>query len=254
MSSVEVWALDQIKLVMNSAERLSSTIQNNDSLLDILFYCKTTPNRELEENFRSLLQCYLQLPPGRWGYLGNDTQTQTWGTITLAHLYQHPTLKQQDPALFGHVFCVVLSAGRQSIIWEALTRETRLKLLAAQVYLTPLPSTLPISWISKPAEITLSLDAKTQPSCFYSCRGDFDSAIKDAFDSALYSKLSADSPLAGVTSLSKLAVYRQMIAQRFKRSAAKHTCKCRAQLLSAFDAKMNTLFTELAEKYHEHWD
>jgi hypothetical protein len=249
MDSVEAWALDQFKQVVGSAKRISQSVSSHKDLLDALLYCKNASDRELEHNVRNMLQCYLQI----------STQTRydpslqdTYKVVSLAQLYQNRSLKQQDPALFGHIFCVVLSAGYQSFLWQMLTREARSKLLAAQVYLTPLPPTLPTTWIHRISEIAAAIDAKTHPNCFHQCNRDFESTLNRVFDSALYSGLTKDSPLAGVTSISKLATYRQLLAENLSLAVVK--CKCRSQLLSVFDLKMNTLFTELAEKYHDRLD
>jgi hypothetical protein len=241
MTSIEAWALDQFKRVMRSAEHLAALYWDGDELLDALRYTKLTSDRELENSLRNVIQRYVLL------YLRYKGVRRAG---VLVNLYQHSSLKQEDPVLFGYIFCVVLSAGHQSSLWKLSTRDTRSKLLAAHVYLTPLPSTLPTGWIRDTFEISAAVEIQTRPSCFHECSQRFSDALHKTIDSKYCAQLKKDSPLAGVTALCKLAVHRQSLAESFKHAE----CQCVNKLLSVVDLKMGALFSELAEKYHDRLD
>jgi hypothetical protein len=233
MASVEAWALDQLRRVIRSARHLAYLYWESNELLDALFYTKLTSDRELEHNVRNVIECYMLR-----------------SASVLVELYQHSSLKQQDPILLGYIFCVVLSAGHQSSLWQLFTRDARSKLLAAHVYLTPLPSTLPTSWIRNTSEISAAVKTQARPSCFRECSKSFTEALGRIFSSTYCSELKKDSPLSGVKALCKLATHRQSLAESFK-----HTeCQCVNKLLSVVDLKMDSLFSELAEKYHDRLD
>ncbi|KAG8740559.1 hypothetical protein FRC12_015955 [Ceratobasidium sp. 428] len=243
MDSVETWALGQFKGVMRSAKGISNSSPDYTDLFGALEYSKLTSDRELERDARNLAQCCIS-------NINSATRTLPPNPIScnaLVRIYKDPLLKQKDPALFGHAFCVVLSAGHLSMIWKALTRDDRSKLLAAQVYLTPLPSTLPTGWIHNLSEISEAVNTQSRQNCFVNCSRSFINRFAQIING---SDLLKDSPLVGVTAVSKLATHRQSMAETFK--VAK--CGCASQLLAAIDLKMDTLLTELAEKYHDHID
>lgn len=243
MTEIETWALGQFKRVLHPHHRLSSWFWAHDTLLEALFYSQLTSDRELEHDVRNLVQCYLQIP--------SNTTLDPSRYISIGQLFKHPTLKKQDPALFGHIFCVLLSAGYQSPLWkDHLTRDDRSKLLAAQVYMTPLPKTLPTDWIRDSSKIDSAIDAKAQPRCFYDCSRRFRQTFESNFN--FRGELDRDSPLVGITALAGLAKRRELLVVDLKSSTSK--CDCASQLLSIVDLKMDSLFTEIAEKYHDRID
>ncbi|KAG9121897.1 hypothetical protein FRC07_001958 [Ceratobasidium sp. 392] len=240
MESIEAWALGQLKRVLQSSEKLALEVwDNNSELLDALVYSKLLADREVEHNIRNLVQYYSY-------YLDPDADPEghyKHEPEHLARLYRYPLLKIEDPALFGYVFCCILKAGHDSALWECLNRDERAQVFAALVYLTPLPSTLPISWIQDTSEISEVVATDSRDDCFDDCAESF----LDFFSEDLTcSKLSSDSLRAGVSELSELPNRRLLLEQRV-RSAE---CTCTKQLLEVIDLKMDALFTELAEKYH----
>jgi hypothetical protein len=244
MTSIETWALGQFKRVMcSSALHISHWYWHNDELLGALLYVKLTSDRELEHHVRNMIQCYIQHRVSS-PVLSEDE----WKAVRLVEFYQLPLLKQQDPALFGHIFCVVLSVvGHKTSLWKRFDRDTRYKLLAAHVYLTPLPSTLPTSWIHNTSEISAAIEVPARPGCFNECSRRFNDALSKTFNSTYCSELKRDSPLSGVTALCKLATHRQSLSEEFR-----HTkCQCANKMLSVIDLKMDALFSEIAEKYHD---
>ncbi|KAG8685267.1 hypothetical protein FRC08_013215 [Ceratobasidium sp. 394] len=244
MDSVETWALAQFKRVMRSSKQAIMQFWDHKDLLNALVYSKLTSDRELESNVRNLLQCHFLFLSSVRDPLPTPG---TYPINVLTRVYKDTLLKQQDPALFGHIFCVILSAGHQSLVWKALTRDDRSKLLAAQVYLTPLPPNLPTSWIQHMPEIYGAVNHQSRQICFPNCSQSFLIRFYQLVD---HSDLAKDSPLAGITALSKLVTHRQSIAEEFKMAR----CTCASQLLAVVDLKMDELFTELTEMYHDHLD
>ncbi|KAG9093017.1 hypothetical protein FRC06_011710, partial [Ceratobasidium sp. 370] len=213
MDSVETWALGQFKRVTQSYTRATAPPLNPTNLFDALAYSKLTADRELESDIRNLARCYISSLSHVPLPTPNTNQIKV---SILTRVYEDAALKQQDPALFGYIFCVVLSAGHESPVWKALTRDDRSKLLAAQVYLTPLPCTLPIGWIQNPSEIFAAVDVQSRQICFHNCSQIF---IRRFCQLANRPDFINDSPLVGVAALSKLATHRQSIAKEFKLSA-----------------------------------
>ncbi|KAF8599779.1 hypothetical protein BDV93DRAFT_560076 [Ceratobasidium sp. AG-I] len=239
MTDIEKWAHKQLTRVLLSSRYLSFMVWDHNSLLEALWYSKLTPDRELEHNVRNLIECYVIFSP--------IELVNAWRAPSIAHLYKDPTLKQQDPALFGHIFCAVLSTGHRSSFWkDRLTRDDRSILFAAQAYLTPLPTTLPIDWITDVTKVTSTVDAAERSSCFHGCSQQFSRSFASHFNCR--TELTRDSPLVGVTALSSLATRRQSVVESLK--LLKPDCKCTSQLILALDVKMDALFAELAEKYH----
>ncbi|KAG8736166.1 hypothetical protein FRC10_009638 [Ceratobasidium sp. 414] len=243
MDSVETWALGQFKRVVQFLKSGTILFWEDADLFRALAYSKLTSDRELEHNVRNLAQFHISFL-GSIPIIPNQT---SYRIDTLTRVYKDALLKQQDPALFGHIFCVILSAGHQSSTWKALTRDDRSKLLAAQVYLTPLPPTLPTSWIQSTSEISAAVGVQSRQSCFSKCSQQFLNRFSQLVNRSDFIK---DSPLTGVTALSKLATHRRSIAEGPRLAI----CTCYDQLLAVVDLKMDELFTELAEKYHDRLD
>ncbi|QRV83196.1 hypothetical protein RhiJN_11212 [Ceratobasidium sp. AG-Ba] len=102
METVEAWALGQFKRVMQSCARITPLFASHADLLDALSYTKLTPDRDLEHDVRNMVQCYTHS-------LKSTTNSVSSNGIVL--LYRDSLLKKQDPAVFGHMFCVLLSEG-----------------------------------------------------------------------------------------------------------------------------------------------
>ncbi|QRV97384.1 The BTB (BR-C, ttk and bab)/POZ (Pox virus and Zinc finger) domain [Ceratobasidium sp. AG-Ba] len=240
MEAIEKWALGQFKRVMQSSARITSSFSSHTDLLEALSYSKLTSDRDLEYDVRNMAQCYTcVLKP----YLLNPF----WLSQIMV-LYRNSQLKKEDPAVFGHLFCLVLSEGHTSSLWAAFNRDERAKLFAAQAYLTPLPSSLATSWIQNTNEISSGVDNTQRSSCFYSCAQSLTNRANQLFKAH---ELTKDSPLAGVKALTMIPTQRQQLAEGAPKLAK---CTCTRQLLTVIDAKIDKLFTELAASYHDRLD
>ncbi|QRV97389.1 The BTB (BR-C, ttk and bab)/POZ (Pox virus and Zinc finger) domain [Ceratobasidium sp. AG-Ba] len=243
MAVIESWALKQLKKLLRFSKKLSGLPWSNSDIFDSLAYSSLTFDQEFQHDLHNLIccsvyNCYLPcLDPSR-KRSGRSLSTR------LGQLYNHPTLKQQDPALFGFVFCMVLSAGYQSSIWQGMTRDERAKLYAAQTQLTPLPSTLPIGWVQNPSELSSSIPNESRPSCFSSCSQNFVQKVNQIIKRGEFVE---ELPLRGITAMCKLPTYRQQLAESPKPS---NECVCTLKMLEKIDLKLDALFTELAEIHY----
>ncbi|KAG9124537.1 hypothetical protein FRC07_011248 [Ceratobasidium sp. 392] len=240
MEPVEFWALEQFNRVLQSTEKLALEFwDDSGELLEALRYSKLLASREVERNVRNLIQYYvyrLEVDPGSDSQFKSDPEH-------FIRLYKDPVLKKEDPALFGYTFCALLRAEQDSALWKCLTRDERLQLFAALVYLTPLPSTLPTSWIQHTSEVSEAVNTDSRNGCFDACAKSF---LNHFSNGLTCSKLNSDSLRSGVAEVLELADRRLSLERKF-RSAE---CTCAEQLLEVVDLNMNTLFAEITEKYH----
>ncbi|KAG8715674.1 hypothetical protein FRC09_016418 [Ceratobasidium sp. 395] len=238
--SVEAWALGQLDRVLQSCDVLAEEDwADNDDLLDALAYSKLLTDRETVHNVRNLVRDYasrLDDNPDSDGWCRDDPQH-------LVQLYKRLLFKQEDPALFGYVFCVILSAKHESVLWKLLSRDERSQFFTALVHLTPLPETLPTNWIYDTSMISEAIDAQLREECFDNCA----KSLLDDFSNGLnHSRLGSGLLRIGLVELLKLT-YRRRTLETKLRSAK---CTCGRQLLQVIDLKINNLFVEIAEKYH----
>lgn len=113
MVEIEEWARKQLAQVLCSSWQLSYLRWNPTSLLEGLWYSKLTHDREFEHNVRNLIECYVDFSP--LSSLFDSSRASS-----IAQFYTDSMLKKQDAALFGHIFCAVLSVGHQSSFWKKL--------------------------------------------------------------------------------------------------------------------------------------
>ncbi|KAG8764743.1 hypothetical protein FRC12_007923 [Ceratobasidium sp. 428] len=239
-SSVEAWALGQLNRVLQSPEALAEVdwTDSND-LLDALAYSKLLADRETEHNVRNLIRFYAY----RLLFDADPDSRHKDDPEHLARLYKHPLLKEEDPALFGYVFCVVLRAGHESVVWTRLNRDELSQLFAAVVHLTPLPSALPIKWIQDTSEVSEEVGTRLRDECFDNCA---QSLLKDFSSGFNHSFLNSDLLYVGLIELSEVAGQRHLLEKKLRTAE----CTCAKQLLEVVDLKINTLFEKLAKKYH----
>ncbi|KAG8719207.1 hypothetical protein FRC09_011474 [Ceratobasidium sp. 395] len=239
-SSIEAWALAQLNRVLQSCNALADEIwTNTDDLLDALAYSKLLADRNTEHNVRSLIRCYIYhliIDPESGDKYQNDPKH-------LAQFYKRPRLKEEDSALFGYVFCTVLKAHHTSAPWKHLSRDERSQLLAALVYLTPLPPTLPTNWIYGTVEISKEINTQSREECFDDCAESF---LDDFSNNVSCSNLESGLLRVGLVELLDLADVRQVLAKKLRAAE----CTCAKQLLEVVDLKINDLFAQMAEKYH----
>ncbi|KAG9121898.1 hypothetical protein FRC07_001959, partial [Ceratobasidium sp. 392] len=170
MPKIEKWALQQFRRVLASPKRLTELTWDHNELLDALAQVKVFNDPEMEHEVRNLIGCHLQVPQARGAFdfwfaaLAKNRAPSPPLNGTLVSLYKNCALKTVDPALFGFVFCSILSEGYTSSIWADLTLEDRSKLLAAQVYLTPLPfSQIHLNWAAKHVEVSSAIPQEDHP-------------------------------------------------------------------------------------------
>ncbi|KAG8736165.1 hypothetical protein FRC10_009637 [Ceratobasidium sp. 414] len=254
MLEIEKWALNQFRRVLASPIRMAELPWVHGELLDALAYTKLLDDPEMVLEVRNFIGCHLQMPRARssrsWGLFSKQATASAINTLKC--LYKDDTLKTIDPALFGLVFCSVLSEGHTSSLWTALTLEDRSKLLAAQVYLTPLPlAKVHLSWIKNPAEVPSALKKEDCATCFQKCSDQFvATTFPYIFDAAYVERLQANTPLTGILALRELPKRRRDLSQLFQTPWG---CEkdCGGHLLRALDCKIDSVFTELCHSYHD---
>jgi hypothetical protein len=262
MAKIEKWSLEQFKRVMSSPIRLSEFLWDQDHLLDALSYAKRITDSELERDMRALIGCQLQKVPrprgSSWGFhmLSAQARVSSKANHTanaLTQLYRKNNLKTLDSALFGFVFCSVLSEGHESPIWANLALDNRMKLLAAQVYLTPLPpSHFRLAWVDNPSKISSDVKEEARPTCFATCVTHFTETIFPmGFDASYITDLRAATPLTGISALRTLPKRRRDIAQAFKQGSWECQKDCGKRILYALDQKIDSVFSVLSDSYHD---
>jgi hypothetical protein len=252
MSDFEGWALEQLKRVLSSSDSLADLSWNNEHLLDALFYAKRTSDLGLERSVRNLICSHLRdRSPTRYT---PSAPSLVVTNRTLVQLYEHPELKNVDPILFGFIFCSILSAGHKSFIWGDLTLDDRTKLLVAQVYLTPLPPChFRLSWIETPSEISSDVKEEDRATCFSKCATRFENGAIFArtFDVSYVQGLHANGPLAGINALRTLPQRRREIARSFEHTSWQCQKDCGDRILRALEKKIDSVFKELSDSYHD---
>ncbi|KAG8738434.1 hypothetical protein FRC10_006852 [Ceratobasidium sp. 414] len=250
MGGLEDWALDQLKRVLSSPERLAGLRWDQNHLLDALSYAKQIRDFELERDVRNLICCHLQ---ARTGWLSGTPIIQSTNAI-LKQLYQDSDLKDTDPALFGFIFCSVLSLGHKSSVWKDLTQDDRTKLMVAQVYLTPIPRTaLQLGWVYRPSDLEAAINAQSSTGCSSDCATRFTKSVfHKTFASSYIKRLESEIPLTGLSALRELPKLRRDIAIALKREALSRELEddCAKHILLWLDEKINTVFKVLSDSYH----
>ncbi|QRV90513.1 hypothetical protein RhiJN_18531 [Ceratobasidium sp. AG-Ba] len=251
MYEIEEWALAQFRKVLSSPEYLAGLSWGSAELLDALEYSKLLSDRsDTTRQIRGLIGCRLQklVPEQAQGFLINLAAKEL-----LLDMYENSALKGSDPPLFGFVFCAVLSEGYRSFIWARLTVDKRAKLLAAQVYLTPLPlSELHLDWIQTPTNLADAVKEADRSRCFAACSEIFTQKIFPAsFNKEYSSRLASDSPLVGISALRQLPYLRQATINLLRQDP--RVCKrgCGSSIRDSLDQHMEATFTVLSNKFHD---
>ncbi|QRV97390.1 The BTB (BR-C, ttk and bab)/POZ (Pox virus and Zinc finger) domain [Ceratobasidium sp. AG-Ba] len=245
LEDIESWALDQLKKLLQFSRKLSELSWSYSDMIDTLTYSKLTCDHEIQQHLRSLVYrsvCKLYILCSTYSDLKKPSTVYVISRFT--QLFIHPTIKQDDPALFGLVFCLALSAGHRSLIWQNMTRDERAKLYAAQVHLTPLPPKLPLVWLKNHVEPFYRSLMEECPECFMSCSEKF---FKDANPVVNRADLTSDSPLMGIRALCKLPLQRQQL-ESLKTS---YQCACPTKILEMAYLSLDKSFKELGEKYQD---
>lgn len=267
MPKIEEWALKQLERTLSPSKRLISLTWDHNHLLEAVYYSRRTPNTELQRTLRNFIECHLQGPDtisffgGLGSFFGSSRQegSADRDRNTLIPMYKVLELKEIDSSLFGYVFCSVLKKGYTSSAWTYLTRDDRAKLLAAQVYLTPLPFQL--EWIDKPSLLYSTLASNKKPACFSQCASNFSRVIFPRIFTPAYDKeIKSNEPLTAISALCKLPCHRSKISDSLKSSSSQQqgewTCKdvCGSLLLDVLDTQIDYLFTELSDRFHDRID
>ncbi|KAG8740558.1 hypothetical protein FRC12_015954 [Ceratobasidium sp. 428] len=260
MPATEKWALRQLWRVLASPTRLAELKWDPVELLDGLSHAKVLDDSEMEYEVRNLIGCHLQAPQTRSSPRRRSTLVSLWGPNThvainsnMISLYKNHNLKVVDPALFGHVFCSVLSEGYKSSTWADLAVEDRSKLLAAQVYLTPLPlASLHLNWAKKPVEIFITIKPEARAACFSTCSDQFvDIIFPVVFDALYLERLQANTPLTGILALRELPKRRRDLLQQINQNLSGCGKDCGKLIIHALDHNIDLAFEELCRSYHD---
>ncbi|QRV97391.1 hypothetical protein RhiJN_25410 [Ceratobasidium sp. AG-Ba] len=250
IDGLEDWARKQLNLVMSSPERLAGYNWDRDILIAGLSYAKQTWDTDLERNVRNLICCHLQ---ARGGWLSGSPIVQVVND-TLVHFYQNPELKDDDPALFGFVFCSILSLGHKSSVWKNLTQEDRTKLMVSQVYLTPLPRTaLHLGWIYHPSDLPDFINADRSTECSSECGKRFTTLVlRKTFTQDYLKRLESQAPLIGISALRELPRLRRDMITTMRKGDFSWEIEtdCLERIMLWLDQKINIVFTTLGNSYH----
>jgi hypothetical protein len=212
---LDSWAHAQLKKLVKSIDELLSRYHlSSEYHLRALRYAKRIGDDELLASVRSLIQLHFI-----WVSKDSPVKFSAENALVVntvrkqaAYLYKEPALRHDDMPLFGFMFCFVLSLGHE--FWAkipSLTRDDRVILLSAQVYLTP-PPVLPLGldWIC-----TLSSDNRngmgTPIECCSECN--FYPAWETVFGGTYYKQLRENTtPLFGISQLTLLPFQRTQFA------------------------------------------
>ncbi|KAG8740973.1 hypothetical protein FRC10_003511 [Ceratobasidium sp. 414] len=208
---LQAWAHTRLKRVTKSTDPyLSRYHLSSEYQLGAIRYAKRMGDNELLVSVRKMIQLHFI-------WVSKDSPIQFSAENTLmaeavrehaVELYKNPSLRLEDAPLFGFMFCYVLSLGPEfGAKTPLLTRNDRVALLSAQVYLTPLPtSTLDLDWLC-----TLTRENQrgtgTPIECCPKCN--FYPAWETIFGGAYYKQLRENAaPLFGISQFALLPFQR----------------------------------------------
>lgn len=250
-STLEAWALKQLKGLSSSIAVLSHGKPDIEYQLRALVYARIIEDKKLEHQVRNLVEL-------SYGYALPGAQSPLIASAIpgrrqkMLSLFKHPKIQTDHPSLFGFIFCATLSLGSQFWLKQALlSREDRVKLLSAHIHLTPLPtSKLGLAWI----EDTLSFaHPHGNSSELRSCNQcNFQPAWEQVFSTEylLHLKERQD-PLGGVTLLSSLAVKRVQFARAISEIGEECVENCEERFTEFVDEKIDHVFTLFAGFYKD---
>ncbi|QRV83147.1 glycosyltransferase family 8 protein [Ceratobasidium sp. AG-Ba] len=209
------WACGQLKRVLKSADEfLSRHNLSWEYHIRALLFAKRTGDDEVLASVRSLIQLHfvwvlkdspIQVPAERATVVDAVRERAV-------KLYKYPTLRDEDAAIFGFLFCCILSMGPDFAAQTSLlTRNDRVALLSGQVLLTPLPtSSLDLDWLHILSPENRSGDITKFASC-PTC--DFFPAWEAVFGGGYYQQLRENAtPLFGISQLAALPFKRLQLS------------------------------------------
>lgn len=247
---LEAWALSRLKYLSGFIEGVNAYPISSKSHLKLLNYAKRTSDQDLIRWSRHWIRSYYA-----WAVENGSVASEAFATSPASKIrdqlvreYKLAMIVQSDnPAIFGYLFCFLLSLGHE--FWKkhpGLTREDRITLLGAHVRLSPLPNTLPLSWLDAGKvggdRSGLSTSLRLCSDCHFS------RVWRHNFGGSYREMIGSSAPLAGVFALALLPRRRQKFADETKPLAPKTCTKnCREICLKYIDENADTIFTRLAE-------
>ena len=248
---LEAWALEQLKVLSTSIEKLSLGWASVTYQIRALNYARLIQDKTLGHRIRTFVKLsYSYLLP-------NSLVTLRESSIPLERktflaMFKYPNLQKDHPSLFGFVFCVVLSLGHEFWLHQPLlTRDDRIMLLSAHALLTPLPFLkLELDWIEGTLSEANPHGSEPGPRSCAHCN--FQATWKQYFSRGYYKELKGkQEPSGGVYSLSKLIAKRVLFADALDKLGEGCTNNCKICFIEFVDEKIERVFALFAEFYKE---
>lgn len=250
MDDFEQWARDKLKslLVNSSKDILDVTTRKRVSgampraYSQGLVYARLVLDFPLRHSLRNLLQCYFVVP----------APLATPGVLSA---FRQRTLRQEDPAMFGFLFLLLLNSGHQEWDSKLFTRRDRIALFSAQSYLTPPPESLGVDFtlplLVRPIFTTRGyLHALTDSMCSNECHRRLSSAWKKAFGSDYYPSVVSNEALRATSALATLPKIRFEFASII-RPYLSDKDNCSSRTLQLMDEEIHQLYVKLGGYYRD---
>ncbi|KAG9090961.1 hypothetical protein FRC06_000809 [Ceratobasidium sp. 370] len=252
---LQTWAHAQLKRVTKSTDPyLSRYHLSSEYQLGAIRYAKRMGDNELLISVRKMIQLHFI-------WVSKDSPIQLPAENTLmaeavreraVELYKNPSLRLEDTPLFGFIFCYVLSLGPEfGAKTPLLTRNDRVALLSAQLYLTPLPiSSLDLDWVD-----TLSRENQrgtgTPVECCPKC--DFYPAWEAIFGGTYFKQLRENAtPLFGISRLALLPFQRLQFSDLVEETASADCQQsCGERIVDFVDACVQNSYVRLTQYYRD---
>ncbi|KAG8711043.1 hypothetical protein FRC09_020805 [Ceratobasidium sp. 395] len=248
---LQTWAHGQLKKTARLTDaRLSRYPLNSDYQLRAIRYARRMGDDELLTDVRKTIQLH-------FFWVSKDSPIRLPAENTLmadtirkraVELYKDLSLRVDDPPLFGFVFCYVLSLGAEfGSKVPLLTRNDRVALLSAQVYLTPLPvSSLDLDWFC-----TLTLENRRGIGTpIESCsKCDFYPAWEAVFGGDCYKQLRENAtPLFGISQLARLPYQRLQFSDLVEEMASSDCQqRCGGRILDFVEGCIQNVYVRLIQ-------
>jgi hypothetical protein len=249
---LESWALRQLKQFSHSTEKMSKYHISSEYQLRLLRYANLTLDQDLVRWVRHWIRCHyvwaVEPPPPQPLF---TVKTIARVRDQAVRMFKEPNLRDNEPSLFGFIFCLLLSLGHE--FWSKaalLTRQDRIILLSAQVHLTPLPrSKIPLQWLDAYTQRNDQVAKSRHKPC---SRCLIARAWDDAFGGTFRQMLHSSTPLAGISALVLLPHKRQCFADAIKElPPAVCSNKCQDAIIRFVDHSIEEVFAQVAAFYRD---
>lgn len=245
---LEAWALKQLKGSLKSPLKLCLGRPILAYQLGALNYARVIQDKSLERKIRTFVKL-------SHFYLVSNTLAESAverRRRMLIEMFQHPSLRKDQPSLFGFVLCIVLSLGHEFWLHQpSLTREDRIMLMSSHILLTPLPfSELDLEWIENTLTRTRPRGTEGGPQSCVQCN--FQPIWERVFLGKYLKELrERQDPSGGVRSLSTLVLKRASFADALPDSSQNCKGSCKDIFIEFVDEKIERVFALLADFYKD---